>query len=41
LLHANLHNDTAALDEVNRLLNDIKGGWEGIADEARVPAKRR
>lgn len=40
LLHANLHNDAAALDEVSRLLNDIKGGWEGIADGSATAAGR-
>ena len=30
LLHANLKNDVDALDEVSRLLKDIKGAWEGI-----------
>lgn len=31
LLTANLHNDTAAIDEVLRLLREIKSGWDGIA----------
>jgi flagellar protein FliS len=30
LLTANLKNDVAALDEVSRLLNDLKGAWEII-----------
>lgn len=30
LLIANLKNDTAALDEVSRLLTDLKGAWEEI-----------
>lgn len=30
LLVANLNNDLAALDEVARLLNDLKGAWETI-----------
>ncbi len=31
LLHANLKNDVDALDEVAKLLKDIKGAWESIA----------
>lgn len=30
LLTANLNNDMAALDEVARLLNDLKGAWDSI-----------
>lgn len=30
LLTANLKNDMGALDEVNRLLSDLKGAWESI-----------
>ncbi|MDO8811668.1 MAG: flagellar export chaperone FliS [Gallionella sp.] len=30
LLAANLKNDMGALDEVNRLLSDLKGAWESI-----------
>lgn len=36
LLHANLHNDLAALKEVGRLLGEIKSAWEEIADEPVV-----
>jgi len=41
LLSANLNNDMAALDEVARLLNDLKGAWESIrpAATAAAPAK--
>ena len=35
LLHANVHNDSAALREVGRLLSEIRSAWEEIAD---VPA---
>lgn len=34
LLTANLKNDEIALDEVARLLNDLKGAWESIRPEA-------
>ena len=30
LLYANLHNSRPALDEVTRLLNELKGAWEEI-----------
>jgi flagellar protein FliS len=33
LLHANLHNDTAALDEVRKLLNEIHGAWTAVGDQ--------
>lgn len=36
LLHANRHNDRQALDEVTRLLTDIKSAWEEIADDPAV-----
>ena len=36
LLHANLNNDQAALDEVTFLLNELKSGWEEIADDPAV-----
>lgn len=36
LLHANLHNDLAALNEVSRLLGEIKSAWEEIADDPAV-----
>lgn len=38
LVHANLHNDEAALNEVSRLLNEIKGAWEAIAGDPAVLA---
>ena len=36
LVAANLKNDTAALDEVARLLNDLKGAWDSIGQMAAV-----
>lgn len=37
LLHANLRNDSAALDEVSGLLRELKGAWQEIsADSAAV-----
>lgn len=38
LLAANLNNDMAALDEVARLLNDLKGTWDSIRQSAAVSA---
>ena len=35
LLHANLHNDPAALREVHILLADLKGAWEAIGDSVK------
>jgi len=32
LLHANMHNNPAALDEVSHLLAELKSAWENIAD---------
>lgn len=34
LLHANLEADAAALDEVHRLLGEIRAGWVAIAEAA-------
>jgi flagellar protein FliS len=36
LLLANLHNNIPALDEVSKLLTDLKGAWEAIAPHAQV-----
>lgn len=36
LLHANLRNDRAALDEVAGLLRDIRGAWEEIGEDSAV-----
>lgn len=38
LLGANLNNDMGALDEVARLLNDLKGAWESIRPGAAAAA---
>lgn len=34
LIQANMQNDPAILDEIASLLNEIKGGWDAIADQA-------
>ncbi len=34
LFEANIRNDLAGLDEVARLLAEIKSGWDGIREEA-------
>jgi flagellar protein FliS len=39
LLHANLRNDLAAIQEVSSLLNEIKGGWEEIANDPAVASR--
>jgi flagellar protein FliS len=36
LLQANLHNDPEQLEEVSRLLQQIKAGWDAIPEEHRV-----
>jgi flagellar protein FliS len=36
LLYANLHNDKAALDEVQNLLNEIHGAWVDIGKQAET-----
>jgi flagellar protein FliS len=37
LLVANLKNDVAALDEVSRLLTELKGAWEEIRPAVQQP----
>ena len=34
LLHANLHNQPAVLDEVSHLLAELKGAWEKIGSKS-------
>ena len=41
LLYANLKNSTAALDEVSRLLSELKGAWEEIAKKPVVHSENR
>ena len=41
LLHANLNNDQAALDEVTALLGELKSGWEEIANDPAVASRNR
>ncbi len=41
LIHANLHNDQAALNEVSRLLKELKGAWEEIGGNPAVPSPNR
>lgn len=36
LLDANMKNDMAALDEVARLLTDLKGGWDDIRQPGAI-----
>jgi flagellar protein FliS len=38
LLHANLRNDVAALDEVSALLQKVRNSWVKVPLEARRPA---
>jgi flagellar protein FliS len=38
LLTANMSNDMAALDEVARLLTDLKGAWDSIRPGTAAPA---
>lgn len=38
LLFANINNDMAALEEVSRLLGELKEAWESIRQQAIAPA---
>jgi len=41
LLHANLHNDLAAIEEVSRLLGELRSAWEEITDDPAVVSANR
>lgn len=41
LLHANAHNDPAALEEVTKLLGEIRSAWEEIASDPAVVSHSR
>lgn len=41
LLHANLHNDLAAIQEVSGLLGEIKSAWEEIANDPAVASRNK
>lgn len=38
LLHANIHNDVAALDEVSALIEPLRQAWAGINPDAPRPS---
>jgi flagellar protein FliS len=38
LLHANLKNDVPAIDEVHRLLSDLREAWVAIGEKVEQPA---
>jgi len=39
LLHANIKNDLAAVEEVHGLMADLRGAWEAIGDQNAQPAE--
>lgn len=39
LLHANLKNDLAALQEISGLLVELRGAWEEIANDPAIPSR--
>ncbi|HWU84857.1 MAG TPA: flagellar export chaperone FliS [Rhodocyclaceae bacterium] len=41
LLHANLHNDLPAIEEVSRLLGELRSAWQEIADDPAVVSANR
>lgn len=40
LLHANIHNKPEMLDEVTRLLGELKGAWESIGKQPAAAASQ-
>lgn len=40
LLESNLRNDVAGLDEVASLMQELKSGWDAIAERAEEPARQ-
>lgn len=41
LLHANINNDAAAIEEVSRLLTELRAAWEEIAQDPAVVSANR
>jgi flagellar protein FliS len=41
LLHANLKNDVPAIEEVHRLLSDLREAWVAIGDKVAQAGRRR
>ena len=39
ILHANLRNDAAAVDEVIRLIEPLRTAWQAISPDAQAPAQ--
>lgn len=41
LLHANIHNDVAVLEEVSHLLGELRSAWQEIAEDPAVVSGNR
>jgi len=41
LVHANIHNDVAAINEVERLLTEIGGAWKEMGEQIGKPAAEK